>query len=137
MVEATFGSETAQSFSNEFGDVQADRIALYAKKSWFGGGSREELPIRHVTSVRLETSRSIFGGILLLIIGLGAAYAGGGGIVVGLILAALGIVLLLGWPVVTINTAGNDLRRMTGTIFQRSAAEDYVAAVRKALFAKP
>jgi hypothetical protein len=49
----------------------------------------------------------------------------------------MGVVLLLGWPAVTINTAGNDLRRMTGTIFSKPAAEAYVAAVRKALFAKP
>ncbi|HEX3942794.1 MAG TPA: hypothetical protein VHW69_01785 [Rhizomicrobium sp.] len=137
MVDTTFGRDVAQAFSNEFGAVQSDRIALYAKKSWFGGGSLEELPIRHVTSVRLETSRSVFGSILLLIIGLGALYVGGGGIVVGLILAALGVVLLLGWPAVTINTAGNDLRRMTGTIFSKPAAEAYVTAVRKALFAKP
>jgi hypothetical protein len=137
MVDTTFGREVGQPFSNEFGAVQPDRIALYARKSWFGGGSLEELPIRHVTSVRLETSRSVVGGILLVLIGLGALYMGGGGIVVGLILAALGVVLLLGWPAVTINTAGNDLRRMTGTIFSKPAAEAYVAAVRKALFAKP
>jgi hypothetical protein len=135
MVDTTFGRDVAQPFSNEFGAVQSDRIALYAKKSWFGG--LEELPIRHVTSVRLETSRSVVGGILLMLVGLGALSLGGGAIVVGLILAALGVVLLLGWPAVTINTAGNDLRRMTGTIFSKPAAEAYVAAVRKALFAKP
>jgi hypothetical protein len=137
MVDATIGSGSTQAFSNEFGAVQADRIALYAKKSWFGGGSLEELPIRHVTSVRMETSRSLLGGILLLLVGMAVLVVGGIGIVVGLILAALGVVLLIGWPAVTINTAGNDLRRMTGTLFQKSAAEDYVAAVRKALFAKP
>jgi len=137
MVDTTFGRDVAQPFSNEFGAVQSDRIALYAKKSWFGGGSLEELPIRHVTSVRLETSRSVVGGILLMLVGLGALSLGGGAIVVGPILAALGVVLLLGWPAVTINTAGNDLRRMTGTIFSKPAAEAYVAAVRKALFAKP
>jgi hypothetical protein len=84
-----------------------------------------------------RTSRSVLGGILLLILGLGALYAGGGAMIAGLILAAIGIMLLIGWPAVTINTAGNDLRRMTGTIFSKSAAEAYVAAVRKALFAKP
>lgn len=137
MVDATFGSAGTQSFSNEFGAVYADRIALYAKKGWFGGGVLEELPIRHVTSVRIETSRSVVGGIILVLVGLALFAAGTAGFIVGLPLVAIGVVLLLGWPVVTLNTAGNDLCRMSGTFLSKPAAEAYVAAVKKALFAKP
>jgi len=126
------------SFSNEFGAVYPDRIVVRAKKTWFAGGSQEDLPIRHVTSVRIETSRNTLGGIILLLIGLASFSSGSGGvIVVGIIFAALGIILLIGWPKVSVNTAGNDLQIMTGTILQKDAAEQYVAAVKKALFARP
>jgi len=125
------------SFSNEFGAVYPDRIVVNAKKSWFGGGSREELPIRHVTSVRHETSRNVLGGVVCLLIALAGFYsASGGGIFVGLLVGAFGIVLLLGWPKVSVNTAGNDLQIMTGTFLQKDAAEQYVSAVKKVLFAK-
>jgi hypothetical protein len=125
-------------FENEFGAVYTDRIAFRDKKGWFGGGVLEELPIRHVTSVRLETSRKIFGGIVLALIGFGLLSSGSGGpMVLGAIALGIGALLLLGWPSVTINTAGNDLRRSTGGVWQKANAEEFVAAVRKALFDKP
>ena len=125
-------------FENEFGAVYSDRIAFYAKKGWFAGGVLEELPIRHVTSVRLETSRNAIGGVVLALIGLGLFSSGSGGaMLIGAIALAVGILLLIGWPAVTINTAGNDLRRSTGGVWQKTNAEEFVAAVRKALFDKP
>lgn len=137
MTDATIGNASGE-FSNEFGSVSSDRISIRAKKSWFGGGVEEELPIRHITSVRLETSRNVVGGIILVLLALAALYSGTGpGIMIGLILVALAALLLVGWPAVTVNTAGNDRHRMTGTIFQKQAAEAYVAAVKRSLFAKP
>ncbi len=131
-------ADSTPMFENEFGAVYADRIAFYAKKSWFGGGVLEELPIRHVTSVRLETSRNVFGGVVLALVGLGLFSSGSGGAVLfGLAVLALALLLLIGWPAVTINTAGNDLRRSTGGVWQKANAEAFVAAVRKALFDKP
>ncbi|MBS0472650.1 MAG: hypothetical protein JSR60_16370 [Proteobacteria bacterium] len=125
-------------FSNEFGAVFPDRIVVCSKKSWFSGGSQEDLPLRHVTSIRMETSRNIFGGIVLLLIGLASLSSGSGGVMlVGLVLGALGVILLIGWPKVSVNTAGNDLQVMTGTFLQKDAAQQYVSAVKKALFAKP
>lgn len=126
-------------FSNEFGSVHSDRIAFNAKKSWFSGGISEDLPIRHVTSVRSETTRSPVIGILVALAGLAALSSGGGGgtMVVGIILLAIGVLLLLGWPTVTINTSGNDLRKASGGIWQKAAAEEFVSAVKKSLFAKP
>jgi len=125
-------------FENEFGAVYVDRIAFRDKKGWFGGGVVEELPIRHVTSVRLETSRNIFGGVVLVLIGFGLFSSGSGGaMLAGAIALGIGALFLLGWPAVTINTAGNDLRRSTGGVWQKTNAEDFVAAVRKTLFDKP
>ncbi|HXC54954.1 MAG TPA: hypothetical protein VNU97_06640 [Rhizomicrobium sp.] len=129
---------SAPMFDNEFGAVYPDRIAFYAKKGWFGGGVLEELPMRHVTSVRLETSRNVFGGLVLTLIGAGFLYSGAAiAMLFGLIALALGILLLIGWPAVTINTAGNDLRTSTGGVWQKGNAESFVSAVRKALFDKP
>lgn len=130
--------EAAPSFSNEFGSVYADRVGFYASKGWFGGGRLEELPIRHVTSVRLETTRKPVIGIVLILAGL-ACFAPGSGaaMVFGVLLIAVGILQLIGWPQVTINTAGNDLRTSTGGVWQKSNAEAFVGAVRKALFDKP
>ena len=125
-------------FTNEFGEVYTDRIAFYDKKGWFGGGVLEELPTRHVTSVRIETNRNVVGGILLCLCGLGGFASGAtAGILIGIVLLALGMLLLIGWPAVTINTAGNDRRTSTGGVWQKGNAELFVGAVRKALFDKP
>jgi hypothetical protein len=127
-----------EAFSNEFGAVYPDRIVVQSKKSWFGGGSREELPIRHVTSVRHETTRALVGGIICLALGLvGLASGSTAGMGIGVLVGAYGVLLLVGWPKVSVNTAGNDLQVMTGTFLQKDAAEQYVAAVKKVLFAKP
>ena len=130
-------SNNSPSFSNEFGSVYPDRIAFYAKKGWFGGGVLEELPIRHVTSVRLETTRKTIIGAILALIGLVLmSNSSGGAILIGLFLLGLGVLLAIGWPAVTINTAGNDLRTSTGGVWQKPNAEAFVAAVKKALFDK-
>ena len=130
--------DSTPTFSNEFGAVYSDRVGFYAKKSWFGGGVLEELPMRHVTSIRLETTRRTILGIVLIVAGLAfMSYGSGGSVVLGLILIAVGALLLIGWPQVTINTAGNDLRTSSGGIWQKANAEAFVGAVRKALFDKP
>jgi len=130
--------DNTPAFSNEFGSVYSDRVGFYAKKGWFGGGVLEELPIRHVTSVRLETNRSVVLGVILVLVGLAALSTGSGGAMLfGVILIAIGVLQLIGWPKVTINTSGNDLRSSTGGIWQKSNAEQFVAAVRKSLFDKP
>lgn len=123
--------------SNEFGTVYADRIGFYAQKGWFGGGSLEELPVRHVTSVRMDIMRSPVWGIVFILAGLGGMAIGDAAIILGILLIAWGALLLWGSPAVRVNTAGNDARPARGFPWQRGAAEAYVAAVRKALFDKP
>jgi hypothetical protein len=131
-------SDATSTFTNEFGTVYSDRVAFYAKKGWFSGGTLEELPLRHVTSVRLETTRNTFGGVVLCAIAFACLFYGSGGVMLfGVVLLAIGVLLLIGWPAVTINTAGNDLRTSTGGIWQKGNADAFVAAVRKALFDKP
>ncbi|WP_332812310.1 hypothetical protein [Sphingomonas sp.] len=121
-------------FSNEFGSVYQDRIAFNVKKGWFSGGILEEFPVRHVTSIRSEVTRKAVLGIILIIVGLVAFQSGGGGVMLGVLLVALGAFFLMGSPSVTINTAGGERRTSAGTPFQRAAGEDYAAAVRQVLF---
>jgi len=90
--------------SNEFGSVYADRVGFYAKKGWFGGGVLEELPIRHVTSVRFETSRNWVLGVVLALIGIFAlAMPRGEGILGAAILFVMALFVLWGSPKVTLN----------------------------------
>lgn len=124
--EETF-AETA------FGTVTSKRIIYRAQRRWWGGGSREDIPLNHVTSVRLAISRSVLGGVLLLLIGLGLlAYPGMR--FFGFLLIAWAILLLWGSPAVWVNTAGRDERGATGLPWQRDDATAFVEAVRGQLF---
>src|SRR5216684_2171237 len=42
---------------NPFGTVTNKRVIYYRAKGWFSGGSREDIPLQHVTSVRLDITR--------------------------------------------------------------------------------
>lgn len=67
MADAT--AETTY-IENPFGLVTDRRVVYYRRKGWFSGGSREDVPLKHVTSIRYEVSRSLLGGILLIALGL-------------------------------------------------------------------
>ena len=115
--------------NNMFGSVSDKRVVYFRKKGWFSGGSREDVPLRHVTSVRIDKARSIIGGIIFVLIGLATIY-----FVVGIIPLAIGILLLWGSPTVVVNTAGGDLSAAKGWPWQKEAAEEFVEALRKQLF---
>ena len=126
---------TEQEFvSNQFGTVTNKRVVYFRNKGWFSGGSRQDIPLKHVTSVRLDTSRSVASGIVLLLIGLGLLAADGGVKVVGIVVVALAVLLLWGSPAVVVNTAGNDLNVAKGFPWLRGEANAFVEALRKQLF---
>jgi hypothetical protein len=121
--------------SNGFGIVTSKRVIYNRAKGWLSGGSREDIPLQHVTAVRLETSRSILGGIVCLIFGLSLLNADAGTVkVVGALLLAIGVLCLWGSPKVVVNTAGNDLRAAGGPPWQRGEADSFVEALRTQLF---
>ncbi len=97
----------------------------------------EELPMRHVTSVKLETHRNVVGGAFCAVVAL-ACFAGhtGGVIIIGLLFIGLAILAFWGSPRVRLNTAGGDLRPARGAPWQRASAQAFVNAVRTALFAE-
>lgn len=120
--------------SGVFGTVTDKRVIYQRAKGWFSGGSREDIPLKHITSVRLETTRYGLGGILLALVGLSClAGPSAGGNVVGVVLILLAILLLWGSPTVVVNTAGQDKNASRGWPWERNVATAFVEAVRNQL----
>lgn len=116
--------------SGVFGTVTTKRVIYQRAKGWFSGGSREDIPLKHVTSVRLDITRHILGGLLLLLLGLSLLVAPGAGKIIGVIFTALAVLLLWGSPSVVVNTAGNDKNASRGWPWDREVATAFVEAVR-------
>jgi hypothetical protein len=128
-------AEPEQTFvQNEFGTVTNKRVVYNRSKSWFSGGSREDIPLHHITSVRLETFRSIIGGLFLLLVGLALIAAPDAFKIIGAFFLIFAILLLWGSPGVVVNTAGRDLNASRGLPWSRSNASAFVEALRKQLF---
>src|SRR5438477_12857045 len=90
-------------FSNAFGSVTDRRVIYFREKGWISGGSREDVPIKHITSVRVDITRRPFWGAFLLLLGVGLISSGSAGIgswVVAAFLCSYGILLLWGSPTV-------------------------------------
>lgn len=122
--------------STIFGIVTTKRVIYNRARGWFSGGSREDIPLAHVTSVRLDTSRHVLRGILLVLIGLPIATEVRNSDalqVVGVLLVALAVLLLWGSPTVHVNTAGQDKSRSKGFPWQREQANSFVEAIRQQL----
>jgi hypothetical protein len=121
--------------NTSYGVVTDRQVTYYYKKGWFRNGIREDLPMRHITSVRLETSRHPVWGILFLVLGL-SGFAGGSSItvVLGLVFVAFAVLLLWGSPRVVVNTAGGDTRPATSWPWTKPEAEHFVMALRQELF---
>ena len=119
--------------SGVFGTVTNKRVIYQRAKNWFSGGSREDIPLKHVTSVRLDISRYLLGGILFALIGLSCLAAPSGAKLFGGALTVLAVLLLWGSPAVVVNTAGQDRNAARGWPWERGVATDFVEAVRKQL----
>ena len=117
--------------SGMFGTVTDRRVIYNREKSWFSGGSREDIPLKHVTSVRLETNRHLIWGILLVLLGLSSVKLG-----IGLIFLLFGVLFIWGSPMVVVNTSGRDKNASQGWPWQKGAALEFVEAVRHQLIAE-
>lgn len=130
-IEATMTSDSQEQtiIDNGFGIVTTKRVTYMAKKSWFSGGSREDVPLKQVASVRQETSRSIPAGLFLIVIGLCSLM-----VVIGIIPLVFGILLLWGSPQVNVITAGGTGSPVIGWPWQKQLADDFAKALRGQLF---
>jgi len=118
----------------QFGTITNKRVVYFRNKGWFSGGSREDIPLKHVTSVRLEVSRSLAGGIFLLLVGLALLSGNNSVKAVGAVVIAIAVLVLWGSPTVVVNTAGNDRTVSKGFPWLRREASAFVDVLRKQLF---
>jgi hypothetical protein len=116
---------------NPFGIVTNKRVTYMATKGWFSGGRREDVPLKQVVSVRLETSRSIFLGLFYIVLGLALIT-----FIVGIVPLVLGVLYLWGSPRVNVVTAGGTSAPVSGWPWQKQEAEVFANALREQLFSE-
>jgi hypothetical protein len=112
-----------------FGTVTSDHLIYNVDRGWFREGSPENIPLRQVTSVKLETRRNPVFGILLVLVALACRAMGPIGIVVAIVPLAFAILLIWGSPLVKVNTIHGTLRLAGGPPWTRPEAEWFAAAV--------
>lgn len=115
----------------KFGIVTNKRVIYYSGMRWFKSGSRTDIPLQHITSVGYDIKRSFFKGLGLIIIGVPLSV-----LLIGLFLMVKGIFYLTGYPVITINTSGQDKSEMTGNPNLKLDAEKFVVALRNVIFSR-
>jgi hypothetical protein len=125
----TSGSPEQTIIDNPFGIVTNKRVAYMVKKSWFGGGRREDVPLKQVVSVRHDTERKLFWGLFLTVVGLASLMY-----IVGIIPLGLGVLLLWGSPMVNVVTAGGTSNPVIGLPWQKQQADEFASALRGQLF---
>lgn len=124
-------SDTNQ-FSNQVGTISGDRLTFYAKSSLVGSRRQVDVPVRHVSSVKVEVKRSLW-GVVLGLVGLALFAAGPVGVIFGLLLIGLGVILLWGTPSVVV-TAGIDKHLSVGPPWNRPPLDEFANALRSRLF---
>jgi hypothetical protein len=122
-------AEENRIIDNRFGLVTSKRVTYYAKKGWFGGGRREDVPLKQVVSVRYEVERKVFWGILLIVIGIISLFA-----IIGIVPLVLGVLFVWGSPTVNVITAGGTSSPVVGLPWQTQEAEQFANALRQQLF---
>jgi hypothetical protein len=127
----TSDSQEQTIIENGFGIVTNKRVTYMAQKNWFSGGSREDVPIKQVVSVREETSRNIFLGLFYITVGVTLL-----AVLIGIIPLVLGILLLWGSPRVNVITTGGTSSPVTGWPWQKQLASDFAKALRSQLFSE-
>lgn len=112
-----------------FGMVTSDHLIYNAQRGWLGERSRQDIPLRHIISVRLEIRRHPIFAILLVLGALACQAADPIGILISIIPLAFAVLLLWGSPIVRVNTINGDLPPASGLPWTRPEAEWFVAAV--------
>jgi hypothetical protein len=113
-----------------FGTVTSDLLIYNVQQGWFTGRSWKEIPLHHVTSVKLEIKRYRFFGVLFLLIALMCGALDSTGTLIAIIPLSLAVLLLWGSPLVKVNTADDgDLPPAAGPPWTRPEAEWFVATV--------
>jgi hypothetical protein len=113
-----------------FGTVTSDRLIYNVQRGWFRERSQKDIPLRHVTSVKLEIKRHPIFGILLVLVALACRAVDPIGLL-AIVPLSLAVLLLWGLPLIRVNTDKGDLPPATGPPWTRPEAEWFVAAVNR------
>ena len=119
---------------NKFGAVAGDRVIFNMRKGMFSGWSREDIPVRHITSIRHDIKRHPLIGIIFGIVALVAITHNA--VPAGIVCALVAVFCFLPRHHVKIHTSGAETRISYGGIGSSNEAEEYATAVREALFSK-
>lgn len=99
----------------------------------------EDIPLRHITAVRLGTQRFPFFGLIPFVAGAVMVIGGFQGnlilVPIGIFVAALGAYLIVGWPRIQIETTGSNDRYLAGPPWKRADAKELVRLVRLQIYA--
>jgi hypothetical protein len=135
------GSREQEVLSNKFGTITEKQITFLSDKDLFKNGSREEMPLRQVVSVRFYQQKSfiaIITGILGILFSLAGVTLLRGNLVT-LTIAALIITLcvwiaylgIAGFPTVAITTAEGKITHAKGWPNDRSEAKAFALVLRE------
>lgn len=125
-----------ETVSNRFGTVTNLAVYYNVKKNLFVGVKREDLIMRHVVAARLETTRHAIWGALLALVGVTWLLAAQSSSILAIIPLAAGVLLLWGWPRVSVTAADGAARPSVSWPWTRSEAEEFVNGVSKELLAR-
>lgn len=125
--------------TNRFGKVDHDRITFNLRKGWFSGAIKADYPTKHITSIALDVSRRPILGVLFAAAGLWALFsgAGGGTIILGMLLLFSAAYVFWGRPAINFATAGGERIVSLGQWpWQKTEAADFVEAAKAEIFKK-
>tara|TARA_B110000093_G_scaffold176775_1_gene212726 strand:+ start:2227 stop:2634 length:408 start_codon:yes stop_codon:yes gene_type:complete len=112
-----------------FGTVTNKRVIYFNGMKFGRGGSRKDIPVQHITSVGHEIKQNIFKGIFQVIFGVIFAI-----LIIGIFWFIKGIYNIIGYPILTIDTSGQDKSIMIGKPKFKVDADVFASHLRNAMF---
>lgn len=126
--------------SNRFGTVTNRAVQYNVKQGLFGNSYQETLIMRHVVSARLETTRNLIFGTVLILLGIILFLIGSDSgiffVLLSLVTIIVGAALALGRVLVGITASDGETRPSANWPWTRKEAQQFVDAVRKELLAR-
>jgi hypothetical protein len=135
------GSREQEVLNNKFGIITDKRVIFLSKKDLFQNGSREEMTLKQVVSVRFYRQKSfaaIISGIIGILLSLVAVALLPGNLVVlmsGALIAALCVCIayigIAGFPTVAVTTADGKITQARGWPNDKSEAKAFALVLRE------
>lgn len=134
-------SEEPYIISNQFGTISAKQVIFLSQKGLFRSGSREEIPLKQIVSVRFYRQKSfviaILGGLgILLPFVINALFSGSliaklSGLIVLVVGVWIAYVGIAGIPTVVITQAGGTVNQASGWPKDKSEAKAFALVLRQ------